>query len=523
MEIAAGDRPVMSSAERIRRPGWHRAADVSLLLLVVVLTAFTTVILVVPAVVPAVVNEQLDVTIVTASLLVSLAVAAVAWGRGRVAHDSSAVLRGSAFGVLSLLNGAALTVALIGAEALVGLSLDDPGQFPLVVGVAGRGLAAGLLVLAGYAAVSRRMPLVRPVAVLVVPLVAMSLILVLGYFAQERLPELAPPAAMQALATNPTMQLPPGSAPILVLAQFFIGILFLAAAVLAHRSFRRSGRGGDMLLAAGLLIAAFSQVHGALHPGGYASVVTSGDLLRLASYAVLLVGVVAESRDDLADLRAATIEVRRLADAEVAAAALEERARLAREIHDGLAQDLWYAKLKQSRLARTASLDDAGQRLSEEVAGALDNALAEARSAVAAMRRTGETGPLIDLLTRLVDDFADRFALRAELTSSGPEPELEPKAQAEVLRIVQEALTNARKHADATVVRVALESWRGAADHGQRQRPWLPARDGGRRLRARQHAAAGRAHRGHAHDHLRTAWRDACRAGHAPQPRRGDR
>jgi two-component system nitrate/nitrite sensor histidine kinase NarX len=72
-------------------------------------------------------------------------------------------------------------------------------------------------------------------------------------------------------------------------------------------------------------------------------------------------------------------------------------------------------------------------------------------------------------------DFSDRFALRAEVKNTGPVPELEPRAQAEVLRIVQEALTNVRKHADATVVRVDLES--GAdlkvtiADNGRGFRP----------------------------------------------------
>ena len=195
-------------------------------------------------------------------------------------------------------------------------------------------------------------------------------------------------------------------------------------------------------------------MHSAIHPGSYSGLVTIGDLLRLAFYGLLLVGVVAEHRADLADLRAATMEVRRLAASEFAAAALEERARLAREIHDGLAQDLWYAKLKHSRLAQVGGFGTEAQQLSDEVEGAIDDALAEARHAVAAMRQGSETGPLLDMLSRHVDDFADRFALRAELTTDGRVPEIGPRAQAELLRIVQEAMTNVRKHADATVVRV---------------------------------------------------------------------
>ena len=84
--------------------------------------------------------------------------------------------------------------------------------------------------------------------------------------------------------------------------------------------------------------------------------VTTGDFMRLAFYVVLLVGFVVDSRDDL---RAARGEHRGPAPRRCGAraATLEERARLAREIHDGLAQDLWYAKLKQSRLAQIAAFE----------------------------------------------------------------------------------------------------------------------------------------------------------------------
>jgi len=68
-------------------------------------------------------------------------------------------------------------------------------------------------------------------------------------------------------------------------------------------------------------------------------------------------------------------------------------------------------------------------------------------------------GSLVEILRRQVEDFSDRFAIRAELVREGSvEPEIGPRAQAELIRIVQEALTNVRKHADATVVRVLVKT-----------------------------------------------------------------
>ena len=185
---------------------------------------------------------------------------------------------------------------------------------------------------------------------------------------------------------------------------------------------------------------------------------------------------------------------------------------MAREIHDGLAQDLWYAKLKQSRLAQIGQFDAEAKQLSDEVAGAIDDALAEARHAVAAMRGGAVSGPCSTLLERQVEDFSDRFALRAEISHEGPEPEIAARARAEVVRIVQEALTNVRKHADATVVRVnvvtAADLRIMISDNG---RGFVPEASIGR-IRARQHAAAGRAHRRHTGHQLDAARRQPRRA-----------
>jgi signal transduction histidine kinase len=75
------------------------------------------------------------------------------------------------------------------------------------------------------------------------------------------------------------------------------------------------------------------------------------------------------------------------------------------------------------------------------------------------MRGGSVGGSLVEILRRQVEDFSDRFAIRAELVREGSvEPEIGPRAQAELIRIVQEALTNVRKHADATVVRVLVKT-----------------------------------------------------------------
>lgn len=134
----------------------------------------------------------------------------------------------------------------------------------------------------------------------------------------------------------------------------------------------------------------------------------------------------------------------------------DERARLAREIHDGLAQDLWLAKLAASKLARHPSLDDEGRALCEELLRSIDSGLAEARTAVLAMRpHDASTISLAELVERQVEEFADRFGIRVDSHVQQVRP-VPPRVSIEILRILQEALNNVRKHANArrTIVRV---------------------------------------------------------------------
>ena len=133
-----------------------------------------------------------------------------------------------------------------------------------------------------------------------------------------------------------------------------------------------------------------------------------------------------------------------------------ERARLAREIHDGLAQDLWLAKLAASKLARHPTLDAEARALCDELLRSIDSGLAEARTAVLAMRSDHEpTITLPELVERQVEEFSDRFGIRVDCRVSDVRP-VPPRVAIEMLRILQEALNNVRKHANArrTIVRV---------------------------------------------------------------------
>jgi PAS domain S-box-containing protein len=145
----------------------------------------------------------------------------------------------------------------------------------------------------------------------------------------------------------------------------------------------------------------------------------------------------------------------RLVGQERALAGAAERERLARELHDGLAQDLWLAKLKATRLAAQPNLGPEARALTDEVNAAVDAGLAEAREAVATLRAPDATnGSLRELLSRTLGDFEDRFGLTVEFDCGADLPALSSRAEAETLRIVGEALTNVRRHADATLVRV---------------------------------------------------------------------
>ena len=440
----------------------RRRGELWIVSTIAALVVLTLVVLLDPSVAPAVVNEPLDLVLNAAATLVAVAVAILGWAHYREGGDRPALIRASAFLVLAAQNLALLGIAIAGEAAELGLELARPGQLPLWSVVTGRALASALLVLAGLVALRPQRAQRIPAPLLLIGPVAVVALATGGLVVwHASLPALLDANGVRALQQDPTAPLLGASGPMLTFLQAAIGLAFLTAALISYRIHLRDEREAELYLSVGFVIAAFSQLHSALHSGSYLSLVTTGDVLRVAFYAVLLLAVAAESRADVRALRLAHAQLLHLREAEVAHATAEERARLAREIHDGMSQELWYAKLKQSRLVASDTLPEADRALATEVAGAIESALAEARHAIEALR-PAHGGSFADVLRRSVADFADRTGIpadiQADIQADGSADGLTARHQAELLRIAQEALVNVRRHADATRVQVRLSA-----------------------------------------------------------------
>jgi len=184
---------------------------------------------------------------------------------------------------------------------------------------------------------------------------------------------------------------------------------------------------------------------GAEHPGD-AIVAT---LLSIIPW-FLVMRLVSQLHDEREELRAS-----RAAHAE--AAALAERGRVARDMHDVLAHSLsaLALQLEGARLlARERGADPevvAGIERAHHLAA---DGLAEARDAIAALRGEALPGP------ERLQHLADAFAGECRLTVTGTPRELGSEARLAIYRTAQEALTNALRHSafDRVVLRLAYEA-----------------------------------------------------------------
>ena len=398
----------------------------------------------------------LDVAVDTTSTVVTFVVTALALVRYQERAQPIAIFQAAAFLVFFMANLYALLLVLGQTDEVTSVAAVAASQATPWIYASSHVLAAGLLVAGGLATL-RGARVRRGRALFVCTGIAMLALIVAAVVARDVLPALSTPFGAQ--VTDDVASIGrdlPVSTPLGALVQLIAAAGFLWAAILTRDVFWRDRSIGDAYLAVGLLFASGAQVHVAFYPGIYPGVVTSGDILRLTFDVFLLLGIYHEARAGFIEIRRANESLVRLSSVEAEAAGLAERARLSRELHDGLAQSLWLAKLYVGRLAAMPDLGEEAGDVAEAIGGVVDTALAEAREAVMALRSDPDLtdGSLRDRLQRSADDFSDRFGVRVECSFQDPLPLIGPRVDAELLRIIREALTNIGKHSDATVVRL---------------------------------------------------------------------
>jgi len=140
------------------------------------------------------------------------------------------------------------------------------------------------------------------------------------------------------------------------------------------------------------------------------------------------------------------------------AAVFNERNRMARELHDTLAQGLGTISLQLEVVKRKLPADSEARGALEEARVLARSNLAEARNAIWNMRsQVLETGNLATALGDILRALTDGTNTKGELLVRGRMRRLAPVMENDCLRIGQEAIANAAKHANASRIEVVLE------------------------------------------------------------------
>ncbi|MEU4422787.1 histidine kinase [Actinoplanes sp. NPDC024001] len=158
------------------------------------------------------------------------------------------------------------------------------------------------------------------------------------------------------------------------------------------------------------------------------------------------------------EYRLRTEQTLRMQQAQARAAALDERTRIARELHDVLAHSLGalgvQLEVAEAQLTERGDVEGAATRIRRARRLAADG-LVEARSAVAALRE--DVPPLPRALAELAAAYRADHGAVVTLRIEGSVCSLSPAAEVALLRIAREALTNAVRHAPGAPVTMILD------------------------------------------------------------------
>jgi len=160
-----------------------------------------------------------------------------------------------------------------------------------------------------------------------------------------------------------------------------------------------------------------------------------------------------------ADLTTSSCIEDRLVEVEYKAQ-IEERTRLAREIHDGLAQTLGFLKLQAAQLIAHLEKNnpDRLSQISQSLYRSLAEAYLDTREAINMLRIVpGEPNEarFENWLRRLVEEYQENTDIRVSIRELSVDSSLPNEVHMQLIRMIQEALINVRKHAHAQYVQIS--------------------------------------------------------------------
>jgi signal transduction histidine kinase len=213
--------------------------------------------------------------------------------------------------------------------------------------------------------------------------------------------------------------------------------LFLVAGAAFGRRAEQEQDEFQLWLGVGSIIAGIGYLNYSLFPSSYTDFLYVGDIFRVTAVAAWGIGTIR------------VISTSRAAEA--LAVVLEERRRVARDIHDGVAQELAFIS---SRLSGPAGRVDEEDETTSQIREAVERALDETRGAISALGRP-VTEPLHIGLAGTAEDVTRR--LGAQLVLDMDRHVTVPAAwEATLLRIVREAVANAVRHGGARTITIHL-------------------------------------------------------------------
>jgi signal transduction histidine kinase len=241
---------------------------------------------------------------------------------------------------------------------------------------------------------------------------------------------------------------------VVTVVQVLAALAFLLASMKFARRARRRGDAFYGWLAVTTALWALARLNYAITPTERIAELGVADWLRMAAYLVAVVAVAAELNGYW----------HRLAHTAV----LEERRRIARDMHDGLAQELAFIATQSRSLV--AAKDPSRVDM---VARAAERALDESRRAIAALTRPVDEA-LDVALAQQAEELSGRLGVRV-LLDLEPVGSVRSETREALLRIAREAITNAGRHGRPTKISVQLSNHDGIAmnisDDGRGFRP----------------------------------------------------